>query len=95
MNESIKDHLEESKRQITELAKEVLLTEDDFENEEFFVLGKVVAMNTINKEHLVDLGNKRIGEIETELDASDNGDLYSDELTALIEQLFRKACGVD
>ena len=61
----IEEHLIESKRQIEELANQLMLNGQDLENDKWmFAHIKQKIENTILSEYLIDLTNKRIEDLE-------------------------------
>lgn len=87
----VEQHLEETKEQLTKLANEILLNKDDLEQDNrMFASLRQKAENVIISDHLKDLANKRLENLEVFTNDKEVIEKYKEDVIDFMRKLLRK-----
>lgn len=89
--EFIEAHLNESKKQISELADRIMLNDADLDDDNrLFAPILQKTENIILSDYLIELANKRIEDLEVYIGDTPESQEYADQLTVYLQDLLRE-----
>ncbi len=89
--EFIEAHLNESKKQISELADRIMLNDADLDDDNrLFAPILQKTENIILSDYLIELANKRIEDLEVYIGDTPESQEYADQLTVYLPDLLRE-----
>ncbi len=90
MSELIREHLIESKKQLENLANQIMLNDDDLEiDNRLFAMLSQKAENVIISEHLIDLANERVEDLEVYISDESTIEAYQKKLIDFLRKLVK------